>query len=187
MQRYDSDKHVISESYHDANDLPIACIKGYARVDKEYDEAGEITKELYFNTDGSPYVTSAGYSGIIQSYDEDEILISRIYTNAEGDPIERSDGYSEARWEKSSRGTYDLHIYDLKGNEKSLDGINFLKDGPDGWSKWMTPKTNVENSCFDIGSFNLGEKNEGDQYTCQFEIEFKDVTASDPEKFLIWT
>lgn len=186
-REYDSDKHVISESYHDANDLPIACIKGYSRVDREYDEAGEITKEFYFNTDGSPYVTSAGYSGIIQDYDEDEILISRIYTNAEGEPVERSDGYTEARWKKSSRGTYDLHIYDLKGNEKSLDEINLLKDGPDGWSKWMTPKTNIENSCFDIGSLNLGEKNEGDQYTCQIEIEFKDVTASDTGQFAIWT
>ena len=47
----------------------------------------------------------------------------------------------------------------------------------------MTPGVNVFNSTQTIGSVNLGQKAEGDVYTCQLEIEFKGVTATEEQVF----
>ena len=78
----------------------------------------------------------------------------------------RTDGYSEVKWEKESSGNaMNIKLYDIEGHEVAIDGINLLTDGPSEWSEWMTPKTNVENSTFNIGHMNLGDKNIGDTYT----------------------
>ena len=49
------------------------------------------------------------------------------------------------------------------------------------------PKKNTKNSCFNIGFVNLGEKSEGDLYTCSVEIEFKDVKVTEEQAFLFVT
>ena len=37
-----------------------------------------------------------------------------------------------------------------------------------------------------FGYLNLGEKNTGDSFTCQIEIEFKDVKGTPNEEFRFW-
>ncbi len=51
----------------------------------------------------------------------------------------------------------------------------------------MVPEYRALNSCFYIGSFRLGTKEDGDLYTCQIEIEFSDVSAADGEAFRFYT
>ena len=43
----------------------------------------------------------------------------------------------------------------------------------------MIPKYNAENTGHIIGYATLGEKTEGDTYTCQVEVEFRGVTATE--------
>ena len=79
-------------------------------------------------------------------------------------------------------------LYSLDGNAVPLDGINLAKDlESDGWSRWMLPQYDSINSCFNIGTVNLSEKAEGDAYTCQIEIEFSNVTATEGKEFHFWT
>ena len=66
---------------------------------------------------------------------------------------------------------------------KKGDGVNLAADTSDGWSEWMTPKYNVDNSLFVLGYAYLGDKKVGDYYTCQLEVEFKDVVATEGQQF----
>jgi len=67
------------------------------------------------------------------------------------------------------------------------DAINLVQDGPDGWSRWYTPRRDIINSCFTIANMNLGEKAAGDTYSCQIEIEFSGVEATEGKEFKFYT
>ena len=62
------------------------------------------------------------------------------------------------------------------------DGVNLAVGTSDEWSEWMTPEYNENNQCFTVSTAYLGEKEMGDIYTCQIEIEFADVTATGNEE-----
>ena len=55
------------------------------------------------------------------------------------------------------------------------DGFNSDASASDIWSTTIQA---VGNYCISLGSVNLGDKHEGDKYSCQVEIEFKDVAAT---------
>ena len=57
------------------------------------------------------------------------------------------------------------------------DGVNLAVGTSDEWSEWMTPEYNVADSLFTVATVYPGEKQIGDPYTCQVEVEFADVTA----------
>ena len=66
-----------------------------------------------------------------------------------------------------------------------MDGRNLLKDFKfcaDSWSQWFVHE-NKTNSCFVLGTANLGDKQKGDVYTCSVEVEFKDVRGTDGGAF----
>lgn len=58
------------------------------------------------------------------------------------------------------------------------DGVNLAVGTSDEWSEWMTPEYNVSNKRFIVSVACLDDKKVGDYYTCQVEIEFADVTAT---------
>lgn len=58
------------------------------------------------------------------------------------------------------------------------DGVNLAFGTSDEWSEWMTPEYNVSSKRFVVSSACLGDKQVGDYYTCQVEIEFANVTAT---------
>ena len=58
------------------------------------------------------------------------------------------------------------------------DGVNLAVGTSDEWSEWMKPEYDAENKCFALAYAYLGEKKVGDYFTCQFEVEFSDVTAT---------
>lgn len=146
--------------------------------------------EAYYDDEGNLEVQPAGHVAIEQEWDDEGRLISRTYLDANGQPMNRVDGYAKAIWEEGENGTGIFSFYDMNG--ASVPGVNILmvtdiKAGNNGWSEWMEPKKNVENYIITVGSANLGEKKAGDVYICRIEIEFRDVTASDPEHFRFWT
>lgn len=66
------------------------------------------------------------------------------------------------------------------------DGINLAVGTSPDWSDWMTPQPDKVNICYTVAYAYLGDKVIGDAYTCQLEIEFADVSASqsiDAESF----
>lgn len=70
------------------------------------------------------------------------------------------------------------------------DGINLAKGTKADWSEWLIPEYNAENRCFTVAYAFLGEKKVGDTYTCQLEIEFSNVSATqgnEDQKFRFWT
>ena len=125
---------------------------------------------------------SAGYVGFLQIFDDNNKVISRSYIDETGKEIERVDGYSCAKWIEKD-GIYSLRFYDLNGEEVPLTGINLAKDVGNDWSEWITPKYNSANSTGVFGTVNLGEKKKGDIFTCQIEIEFRNVSATPDQSF----
>jgi len=58
------------------------------------------------------------------------------------------------------------------------DGVNLAVGTSEEWSEWMTPEYNAEDRCFTVSTAYLGDKRVGEPYTCQVEIEFSGVTAT---------
>lgn len=175
-----------THKYYGENEKPVMTTFGYSIVTREFDENKNIISEKYYDTEDKPLYMLAGYCGYIQAFDEDNKLISRTYIDENDKPVLRTDGYSMARWIKKN-DVYSLHLYDLDSNEIPLSGINLAKDIKDDWSEWITPKYNIVNSTGDFGYLNLGEKNTGDSFMCQIEIEFKNIEKTSGEEFRFWT
>lgn len=68
-------------------------------------------------------------------------------------------------------------------NADHVIGKNLAIGTSSEWSEWFTPEFNIEASCFTVGTVNLTDKKIGDYYTCQVEVEYKGVTASEGQKF----
>ena len=184
---YDNDR-MISETTLGADGAPCINVQGYAEVRREYKD-GRLVREAFLDEHGNAVMTTLGYSSFVQEYDGDR-LVSRSYLDEAGNPVNRTGGYAKVMWLQGDAGTTNIHFYDTDGAEIEIEGLNLvngLELQQTGWSEWITPQRDVENQIITIGSVNLGEKQAGDIYTCQLEIEFFDVSASDPEKFRFWT
>lgn len=178
---------VIKETIVDTDGKPCNGNDGYACTQYEYDRFGRIISEYYYQSNGVAYTNSEGYCGIENTYDKDGNIISVKYMNSKRELTQRSSGYAEARWIKDdTSGKVNLHLYDDCGKEVELVGKNLFIDCHDGWSEWLTPNKDEINSCFDIGSVNLGENKEGDSYICEVEIEFKNIESTQGKEFGFW-
>ncbi len=189
-REYNKAGHIVMQRYFDKSEAPVITPYGYAKIQKTYDDNNKVIKEEYFGTAGEPLKQAAGHVAIAQEW-ENGILISRTYLDSTGKPVNRNDGYSKAKWVQNAEGmAFNVQFEDVDGKPVSIEGLNLVKDirfGPDGWSEWMIPAKDVANSCITIGSVNLGEKHEGDTYTCYLEIEFKDVRGTEGKPFDFWT
>lgn len=156
-----------------------------------YDAEGKLLSEAYYSLDGKAAEQPGGFSVIRQEFDKTGCLVGRKYLNADGQPMARTDGYSEAKWIlNETTNAFDLTFCDEHGNTIDNSGLNLARDIPgdsEGWSAWMVPTYNAVNSCINIGSLNLGDKKAGDVYTCQIEIEFKNVQSTEGQDFRFWT
>lgn len=186
---YDRYGNVTYIRYLDLNNNPVISTYGYAEIHRRFNSEGEMLREEYFDETGLPCAQAAGHVAIEQEYDSDGNLICRNYLNEDGTPCLRSDGFSEARWsKKEDSSVWNLELFSLNGDQISLDEINLAKDiRGNEWSAWMIPAYNTVNYCFNIGSVNLGEKTAGDVYTCQLDVEFSGVKATEGKKFLFAT
>lgn len=187
-REYDQSGNVVLQRYFDSNDQPVLTAAGYHEVHRVYNDSQKLLREEYYDTEGKPFVQAAGYAAIEQIW-EGERLVSRIYLDSDGKPVMRTDGYAKANWSFDENGYSEVYFEDLDGNKVAPEGKNLAKDihfGPDGWSEWMTPNPNTINYCFNIGYANLGIKTEGDVYTFQMEIEFKNVSSQSVQSFRFW-
>ncbi len=186
-REYDADRNMILQRFLDADDHLVVTGSGYAEVHRAF-ENDLLIREEYYGSDGMPYAQDSGYTSIEQTWDGD-ILVLRTYCDPDGTPVNRVDGYSKAVWEEGEK-CRNVKLYDDAGSEVEISGLNLARDikyDADGWSNWMIPSYNAANSCQIIGYVNLGEKAEGDIYTCQIEIEFKNASASEGQTLRFWT
>ena len=185
-REYDDEGYVSIEKFCNCDESPVITSNGYAEVHRIYDNRGCVIKEQYYGTDGLPMIQPAGNAAIEQEFDDSGRIVSRTYLDADGNPMDRIDGYAKVMW-----GTVDgltiQEFYKADGSRiEDIEGINLAKDirsFPDGWSEWVTPEFDTENCCFVLGTANLGQKSVGDIYTCQLEIEFKDVKVTEGREF----
>lgn len=189
-RKYNKENLCIMETYYDVNGDLTRGQNGYAEVHYKYNQDKLIVKEMYFDEYRNPCAQKAGYYGRGMKYDGEKRISSLTYLDENGNLMKRIDGYSEVRWKDNlEKGTRDVVFYDLNGQILYQD-FNLIRDihyDTDGWSRWMTPQEDKRNSCFNIGTANLGQKEEGDIYTCYICIEFKDVTATKGEQFIFLT
>lgn len=182
-KEYDDEKNIIMQRFLDSDGHLVVTGSGYAEVHRIY-QGEHLTRETYYGADGEVLVQPAGYCAIEQLWNADE-LTARVYLGPEGFPVNRTDGYARAVWTPGDNGT-SIRFYDVDGVEVDPAGLNLATDitgDCDGWSDWMIPNYNALNSGHTIGYANLGTKVEGDVYTCQVEIEFKDVSATEGQTF----
>ena len=184
---YDQSGNLCWICFYDAENKPAIVTYGYAAIYLVYDAEHRIIREDFYDPEGNPCVQAAGYSSIIQAYDENGNLCLRRYLDPSGSIVCRTDGYAEVNWEYDEEGNL-LHQYftDLSGARIDDQDLNLGMDLTDSWSEWMTPWYGYPNNCFHMGSFRLGEKEIGDFYTCQVEIEFQGVTTEEGTAFGFW-
>lgn len=188
---YDEGGNRTTYVYYDCNNASTLTSWNYAKLIRGYDNKGRITREEYYGTDLKPLVQAAGHVAVENEYDDDGNLTARSYIGEDGNPVTRTDGYSKAEWNLDDNGTtWNVSLKDIDGKEIALEGKNLLKDftpGADGWSQWYTPQYSAINSCLYLGNVNLGNKQEGDVYTCSMEVEFSDVRVTDGDEFGFFT
>lgn len=145
----------------------------------------QLVFEAYYDVDGNLQKQAAGNVAIEQSWDGDE-LASKSYLDQNGQPINRVDGYSKAVWKRNKEGTKYIAFFDVTGSEIDIEGLNLIgqeKSFNDGWSEWFSPDSTKAFTLFTVDEICLGKKAEGDLYTCQFDIEFSNVTVPEGKSF----
>ena len=184
---YDELNRLTEQSFYDSEDHLVVVYTGYAKMRRTYDDDDQVILEEYFDADNEPLQQAAGHVAIRQAYDEEKNLRSRTYLDKDGEVIVRTDGYCEAQWiREDGKAATEVRLLDDKGENLLANHLNLatnLQFGTDGWSQWMIPRMNIVNSTFNIGTVNLGDKQEGDAYTSQIEVEFKNVSASEGREF----
>lgn len=180
---YDYNGYPYREYYVD----PDGVYLGKERIKSEELNTEQI---FYLNKDGKRFMLDGGYYGYEQKYDVDNRLVERIYIDNLGNETQREDGYSRVNWIKDDQGSTSIRFLDALGEAVDVSGLNLadgIEYGTNGWSNWMIPKQKMENYYIRIGSVTLGEREAGDSYSCQLEIEFKDVTTMENGSFFFCT
>ena len=187
----DASWNIIYQFRMDADGNGVADSAGIAGFRRTYDSMHHVLTEEKLGMDGNPVLLSAGYAAIVQEYDESGRLVRRRYLDENGHTVTRADGYAEVRWIRNeTTGAYDVSFFTEAGEPIRNGQINLAQDIPgdsENWSAWMQPTYNMVNSCISIGSLNLGDKKMGDAFTCQVEIEFMNIMATEGEAFRFWT
>lgn len=81
---YNSRGNLLSESYYDKDDKPMAGNNGYHKVVAKYNAAGNITELAYLDTAGKPVPPSVYYAKVVYDYDEDGNYKTRKYYDNQG-------------------------------------------------------------------------------------------------------
>lgn len=184
--KYDKAGNMVLHRFLDDKYELVNSELGYAEKRIELNNQNRITKIEYYGPNGMLSKQTAGYAVCTRNYDKAGVLHEINYYDEIGNPINRIDGYSKATWEPSALGVKSIRFYDVDKNQVDYDNLNLVFDYEtdfNGWSEWMIPQTDTINRCFNITSVNLGEREIGDTYTCQIEIQFFGVSATEGQKF----
>ena len=168
-------------------DVSGKCLGGFERI---IDSKSHLIMKRNLDNESKPYLQIGGFYGYTQTFDEKGTLISRTYVDEGGNPIQRTDGYSTVMWSNGENGNQTVRFFDIENSEIEIEGLNLVKDIEflnDGWSEWMMPTYNEDNISVYLGTVNLGEKQAGDVYCCQLEIEFRNVQGTENRPFRICT
>lgn len=176
---------VVSETTIDKTGKPENNGLGFASIIYSYDDNGFVNHKAWFTEINEPYMHSSGYFGLNEVHDSKGNLIARYYLNDKDIETDRADGFSKVEW--ITDGTDKVILLDEGGRQIDITGINLVKDADDNWSEWISPQYYTANSCIVTDTVVLGEKKEGDNYSCQFEIEFRNVSVAQGHEFLFQT
>ena len=186
-QEYGENNEIIYQAFYNSLNRPVESYTGYAGINREYRDQGKFIREEYYDANGWPKILPAGHEISERAYDEAGRPLFRRYLNYKNETITRTDGYSEVRWlMNDNTNAYDVQFYASDGTIIPMDGVNLATDIPgdnENWSAWMIPSYNVNNATINVGTLNLGDKHPGDTYTCQFEIEFRNVQSTEGMPF----
>ena len=163
---------------------------GLGGSEMECDSYGRIVKERRLNEKGEPYVQEGGFVGYTQVYNSNGEVVSRQYVDLYGNQVQRTDGYSRVEWQRNIYDTQYIRFFDVDGNEVPIDGLNLATNihrSFNEWSEWIEPEYNKDNYCISIGTLNLANKQAGDKFTCQIEIEFNNVKKTEGKEFYFRT
>lgn len=186
--KYDNNNNVIFQRFLDIDNNMVITGSGFAEVHRLF-EGTHLLREEYYDTNGIPYSQPGGYVAIEQKWDGDS-LASRTYLGPDGAMVNRIDGYAKVIWKTDEKDCTSVHFYNSDDTEIDITNLNLARDvkgNKDGWSDWLAPELNKENSRKRIGTMNLGPKEKGDVYTCTIEIEYNNVTATTGYPFLFQT
>ena len=184
LYTYDEDGFIVRELHLDVSGK---CLGGFERI---IDSKSHLIMKRNLDNESKPYLQIGGFYGYTQTFDEKGTLISRTYVDEGGNPIQRTDGYSTVMWSNGENGNQTVRFFDIENSEIEIEGLNLVKDIEflnDGWSEWMMPTYNEDNISVYLGTVNLGEKQAGDVYCCQLEIEFRNVQGTENRPFRICT
>ena len=173
---------ILSITFVDEYGNTIENKDGYSSVSYSYYRDGNISRESYLNENGilvNNRKTNYAYRTI--EWDQKNEKTSEKYFDAQGNLTRSTAGYS--MWDKQGDN---IVYYDVDGSILPYDGINLVNGieyGDDGWTEWITPTHNMENVCITIGKTLLCDKKEETDYSCQLEIEYKDVKVTEGAQF----
>lgn len=182
---YDSKGRIIQDIKLGTDGERTNGLLGYAEVRRTFRD-NNLESESYYDSNGISTLHVGGFSSFKTFFDDKGNRVYREYYDLQGKPANRKDGYSKIVWARSDTDTVSAFFYNIKGDIINPDGINLVTDiiqDPDGWTIWIEPSLNALNSCPTIGFTNLASKNAGDAYTCQIEIEYRNVKATDGKNF----
>lgn len=164
------------------------------RTAKEYMTEGiraayhnmHLVYQGFYDDEGNLEEQPGGYVALFQEWDEKWNLFSRTYLDPNGKLINRTEGYANVEFKISDNGIRTIRFYDADGGNTSGAHVFLLTElraENDGWSEWMAPIYDTENSTITIGYADLGDKEPGDKYICKVEVEFSGVDVTYGQKF----
>lgn len=162
----------------------------YSTIHVRHDTYNNLIAEWRTNAEGRIVEYPTGHAFMEQEWENADELKLRRYLDTDRNLTQRMDGYSRVEWIVNSEGVRSIHLYNASGEEISIEGLNlavFEEGASEEWSDWITPQYDISNSTFTIGKVILGDKTAGDVYSCQIEIEFQGVAATEGRRFLFRT
>lgn len=115
--------NLISETYYDADEIPMYCDKRFASFTREFDEHGNEITLLFFGTDGELTPIEDGYAVLSKKYDDRGNMVGDICYGMDTDgssalsPVLNNFGYTARKIEYDDRRNMVwIGYFDLDGN-----------------------------------------------------------------------
>ncbi len=166
----DADRHVLEESYLDAESNLVDCEYGYAIVRYEYDEQGNKVRETFFSKEDRVVDSAKGYAFAAYSYYESGKIEKENFFDASGKPVILSDkGYASVSHEYNSDNfEIGTRYYDENGYPMEVKGAARLENIYDeNGNVTIQKKYNLSDELvIDAKGFAWVEKTYNDQKQC---------------------
>ena len=80
----DKNGNILTETYLDHNDQPVANASGYAALRNTWDDRQRLIRKEFLDAEGQPVMLSGSYSAVGYAYDNSDNRIRLSYYNKNG-------------------------------------------------------------------------------------------------------